>query len=184
MSKGDVMIRIVALLGILAMPSVAPVSAAQIAGNAASIAGSVADTTGFPLAGAVVVLRNEASSLERVERTDRDGAFAFSDIAAGRYAIVASAPGFDMVRRALDVSGRAPVSLVLPIAPYQDRAIVGIDSRQVLVLIDGQPVVGATRATLQAGADKLSAAGVKEIVAVPLFVSSHSSVIEGQSRSA
>ena len=36
----------------------------------------------------------------------------------------------------------------------------------------------ATRATLQAGAERLSAAGAKEIVAVPLFVSSHSSVIE------
>lgn len=36
----------------------------------------------------------------------------------------------------------------------------------------------ADRATLQAGIDKLTARGVKEIVAVPLFVSSHSSVIE------
>ena len=117
--------------------------------------------------------------------------------------IVASAPGFAVVRRALDVPGQAPVSLVLAIAPYQDRATVvsaagrdrlrenagspisvvggeairdagyesvsqalreiagmvtrrgsegapvigeqiqGIDSRQVLVLIDGQPIVGA-----------------------------------------
>ena len=67
----------VALLGILAMPFVVPVSAAQTTGDATSIAGAVADTTGLPLAGAVVVLRNDASSLERVERTDRDGAFAF-----------------------------------------------------------------------------------------------------------
>ncbi len=36
----------------------------------------------------------------------------------------------------------------------------------------------ADRATLQAGIDKLTARGVTEIVAVPLFVSSHSSVIE------
>ena len=32
----------------------------------------------------------------------------------------------------------------------------------------------ADRATMQAGIDKLTARGVKEIVAVPLFVSSHS----------
>lgn len=36
----------------------------------------------------------------------------------------------------------------------------------------------ADRTTLQAGVDKLTARGVQEIVAVPLFVSSHSSVIE------
>lgn len=36
----------------------------------------------------------------------------------------------------------------------------------------------ADRATLQAGIDKLAARGVTQIVAVPLFVSSHSSVIE------
>ncbi len=36
----------------------------------------------------------------------------------------------------------------------------------------------ADRATLQAGIDQLTARGVKEIIAVPLFVSSHSSVIE------
>ncbi len=36
----------------------------------------------------------------------------------------------------------------------------------------------ATRSTLQAGIDRLIARGVTEIVAVPLFVSSHSSVIE------
>lgn len=36
----------------------------------------------------------------------------------------------------------------------------------------------ADRATLQAGIDKLTARGVTRIVAVPLFVSSHSSVIE------
>ena len=36
----------------------------------------------------------------------------------------------------------------------------------------------ADRTTMQAGIDKLTARGVTEIVAVPLFVSSHSSVIE------
>jgi sirohydrochlorin ferrochelatase len=36
----------------------------------------------------------------------------------------------------------------------------------------------ADRATLQTGIDKLTARGVKQIVAVPLFISSHSSVIE------
>jgi sirohydrochlorin ferrochelatase len=36
----------------------------------------------------------------------------------------------------------------------------------------------ATRSTLQAGVDRLAARGVTEIIAVPLFVSSHSSVID------
>jgi hypothetical protein len=36
----------------------------------------------------------------------------------------------------------------------------------------------ADRSTLQAGVDKLVARGFKQIVAVPLFVSSHSGVIE------
>jgi len=37
----------------------------------------------------------------------------------------------------------------------------------------------ATKATMQEGIDRLTARGVTEIVAVPLFVSSHSSVIDG-----
>ncbi len=36
----------------------------------------------------------------------------------------------------------------------------------------------ATKSTMQAAIDRLKARGVTEIVAVPLFVSSHSSVID------
>jgi sirohydrochlorin ferrochelatase len=36
----------------------------------------------------------------------------------------------------------------------------------------------ATRATIQAAVDRLTARGVREIVAVPLFISSHSSVVD------
>jgi sirohydrochlorin cobaltochelatase len=53
---------------------------------------------------------------------------------------------------------------------------------QVNATIPAEAAFGmANRTTLQAGVDKLTARGVKQIVAVPLFVSSHSSVFDSLS---
>ena len=44
---------------------------------APALEGSVKDAEGLPVAGAIVVLRNEATGFERVERTTATGAFTF-----------------------------------------------------------------------------------------------------------
>ncbi|MBI3403581.1 MAG: TonB-dependent receptor [Acidobacteria bacterium] len=171
--------------------------------SASGVVGSVTDTTGLPIAGAVVILRNEATGLERTDRTTTTGAFSFRELAFGRYQIVASVAGFAASSTALTVPAVVPVEVVLKPAAYEELVTVvsagrrdrlrtsesapvtvlggeairdaghetvgdalrevagvvtrrgsegtgaageqiqGIDSRQVLVLIDGQPVVGA-----------------------------------------
>ena len=189
-----------------------------------TITGTVTDTTGLPVAGAVVVLQQTANGLERVARTDSSGGFAFPDISPATYELVASLAGFAPVRQVVRASTDATVSFILTPAPYQEAVTVvsdsrreqlretatlpvtviggealrdaqytsvseavrevagvvtrrgsegtdvggeqiqGIDSRQVLVLIDGQPIVGARG--IKSGAinlDRQSAFGLDRI---------------------
>ena len=88
-----------------------------------------------------------------------------------------------------------PVAPALPIAPPQQAARPGIlllahggapawndnvlaIAREVDATYPTEVAFGmATRANIQAAADRLAARGATEIVAVPLFVSSHSSVV-------
>jgi uncharacterized protein YacL len=61
---------------------------------APALAGSVKDAEGLPVVGAIVLLRNEATGVERVERTTGTGAFTFRAIGIGTYVVVASLSGF------------------------------------------------------------------------------------------
>lgn len=194
------------LMAVLAAPSSSAAGqpgATPTGRDGSALTGAVKDATGLPIAGAVVVVRSEASGLERVVRTDAGGVFAFRDLRDGAYQVVASQSGFAATALAVTVPAPEPLRLVLTLAPYEEAVTVvsaarqdrlrdataspvtvingdamrdagyetvaealrevagvvtrrgsegagaageqmqGIDSRQVLVLIDGQPVVGA-----------------------------------------
>lgn len=60
---------------------------------AGTVLGSVTDTTGHHLAGAVVVLSGPAGPIER--RSDEEGRFAIADLAAGNYSLVAQHSTFE-----------------------------------------------------------------------------------------
>lgn len=180
-----------------------PQAIAPIARPSSTLAGTVTDTTGLPAVGAAVVLRQPATGLERVVRTDKGGRFAFADVSPVTHEIVASLSGFAPVRQMIDAPRETWLSLVLTPAPYEEAVTVvsdarreqlresatlpvtvlggdamrdahyasvgdalrevagvvtrrgsegtdvggeqiqGVDSRQVLVLLDGQPIVGA-----------------------------------------
>lgn len=194
---------ILARAGQAATPSAAQRTQPRPANASSDVVGNVADTTGLPLAGAVVVLRNEATGLERTDRTNASGAFAFHEVSSGRYQIVASVSSFTPSTSRFSVPATEPLRMVLKPGPYEETVTVvsagrqdrlrasesmpvtvlsgeairdaghetvgealrevagivtrrgsegtgaageqiqGIDSRQVLVLIDGQPMVGA-----------------------------------------
>lgn len=166
--------------------------------------GTVRDSSGAVIPHPTIVLRQDPSGLARVMTGSPDGTFSLRELPAGGYVITASAPGFAVVARAVDIPRAEPVDLTLTPAPIVEQVTVvsasrqaelrdtlntrvdvitrsrieetgaqetvaeilrelpgvvtrrgsetagaageqiqGIDSRQVLVLLDGQPVVGA-----------------------------------------
>lgn len=165
-----------------------------------SIAGSVQDAAGSPVAGASVTLRNRTTGLDRIVSTDSTGKFEFRNLGSGPFELIVSATGFARIVQPADnsativtlqpetvreevtvVSGsrqeelRETLSTKVDVltatdlkntgyetvgealrevpgvitrrgsetSPVTGEQIQGIDSRQVLVLLDGQPVIGA-----------------------------------------
>jgi len=168
-----------------------------------AVEGTVRDMSDLPVAGALVVLRETTSGIERTSQADASGHFRFGSIGDGSYELVVSVTGFAGLRRQIEVPTVGPLALVLRPATYQETVTVvsdarrvqlrdgttvpvsvvdgqamrdagdttvgealralagvvtrrgsegaavagqqiqGVDSRQVLVLVDGQPIVGA-----------------------------------------
>lgn len=168
-----------------------------------AITGSLADSTGLPIPGAAVVLRNRQSGSERLVHADAQGHFMFDDVAPATYDVIGTLAGFAPAIRTINGPAEESVALVLEPSPYQEAVTVvsearaerlrdtatvpvttiggaamrdagyasvaealheiagtitrrgsegtdvsgeqlqGIDSRQVIVLLDGQPIVGA-----------------------------------------
>ena len=170
----------------------------------ATIVGIVRDPSGAAIPRATIVLRQESAGLELVSDGGADGSFVLTRLAAGRYMLTVSAPGFSAVTQTLATPASEPVVVTLSPAPIIEHVTVvsasrqqelrqslntrvdvvtrsrieetgghetvgellrelpgvitrrgsetagaageqiqGIDSRQVLVLLDGQPMVGA-----------------------------------------
>src|SRR5262249_21351294 len=59
-----------------------------------SITGTVADQSGSVFPGATVKLTNQSTGAARETTTNSQGVYSFQSLPAGRYTIVASAPGF------------------------------------------------------------------------------------------
>jgi outer membrane receptor for ferrienterochelin and colicins len=168
-----------------------------------SLSGVVRDGSGAVVPGATVIVRQPASSFERLVDTGRDGRFVLAPIDAGEYRVEVIAPGFAVAsadarvpsaspltvdlapapvvaavqivsasrqqelreslntnvnvlsRRQIEESGAQTVAEMLREVPgvmsrrgsetagAAGEQIQGIDSRQVLVLLDGQPLPGA-----------------------------------------
>lgn len=111
--------------------------AALLLANGDTLAGSVRDRDGRPVAGAVVAL----PEVHRATLSDADGRFRLAGIAPGRYTLTVRAPGFAALAQEVSVAGATALDLVL--------------ERTALVM---EPVtVTATRAPLQAGGSPLPA---------------------------
>ena len=173
-------------------------------GTDATIRGIVRDPSGAAIPQATVVVREQPAGLELVSDARTDGTFALSRLAAGRYLLTVTAPGFSPVTESVVAPASEPILVTLAPAPIVEQVTVvsasrqqelreslntrvdvvtrsrieetgghetvgevlrelpgvltrrgsetagaageqiqGIDSRQVLVLLDGQPIVGA-----------------------------------------
>jgi len=91
-------------------------------GPAATLAGRVLASAGTPVEGAVVVIRS--GSTVRGATAGADGAFSVPDLAPGRYALDAGAPGFAPTSLpSVEVPAAAPLDVVLG-AGYAARVTV------------------------------------------------------------
>src|SRR5262245_54543947 len=71
-----------------------PLAASGLAQSTATIRGTVADAAGGVLVGAKVVVRNQATGLERTVQTDVSGIYQVAALPVGVYQIEAQASGF------------------------------------------------------------------------------------------
>jgi outer membrane receptor for ferrienterochelin and colicins len=192
------------IAGLLLIPFLSLSGQAQGARNDDSLPGVVHDQSGAVIPRATVVVRQLPAGLERVVSGSPQGTFSLPPLAAGRYAVTISAPGFAEATRLIEMPGASPIAVTLSPAPILEQVTVisasrqeelrdtlntrvdvitrsridesgghetvgeilrevpgvvtrrgsetagaageqiqGIDSRQVLVLLDGQPIVGA-----------------------------------------
>jgi len=186
--------------GTTSAPSIAPPER----GTEATVPGIVRDPSGAAIPRATIVVRQESAGLDLVSDGRTDGTFVLAGLAAGRYVLTVTAPGFSPVTQTVVAPVAERVVVTLSPAPIVEHVTVvsasrqqelreslntrvdvvtrhrieetgghetvgevlrelpgvitrrgsetagaageqiqGIDSRQVLVLLDGQPMVGA-----------------------------------------
>lgn len=102
------------LLPVVALVLASSRSFAQI--DQGSITGTVQDTTGAVVPGAIVTLTNVDNALQLSRTTDASGVYIFTPIKIGNYSLTVAAPGFESVKHEnirVDVSQRVGVNLTL-----------------------------------------------------------------------
>jgi len=84
-------ISFAALVSLLAIPMCAPIDAQTTAG---SIVGSIADSSGAPLASAPVTVTNLGTGATFKTNSDSSGNYVATPLAVGQYSVTVAAPGF------------------------------------------------------------------------------------------
>ncbi len=124
--------------------AVAPVSAQNANGI---IKGTVADASGKVLAGASVTLLDVDGNAIKRGLTDPQGAYSFTDIAAGHYNLAVSATGFSTTERMVTVAGNEQnIEFKLEVASVAEEVVVESEDNSSLA-VQSAPV----KALLDAG---------------------------------
>jgi len=85
-----------------------------LSATAAGLGGRVLDPDRRPVADAVVIVSGPTASPQRA-RTDADGRFMITGLQAGRYTVIASAPGLASDPIAIEVTESAPAAADIPL---------------------------------------------------------------------
>ena len=110
---------------------------AQVASNAADLAGVVTDPSGSRIPGATVTVRSLATNQTRIVTTDADGAYNVLALPPGKYEVTVEAAGFDTLRNPeleLQIGSRSTYNIELRVRTGQETVVVTADS----VLIETQ----------------------------------------------
>lgn len=105
------------------------VAAGLAVGQTATVKGTVQDSANLPIAGAVVVLRNRSTGLERLTNTDVEGKFSFGNLNAAGYEIIATATGFGRRSQAVEING-SEILVMLEPEQFHETVTVISGSRQ------------------------------------------------------
>jgi iron complex outermembrane receptor protein/vitamin B12 transporter len=120
------------------------------AAQQAVVTGVVTDPVGARVAAAIVTLAGEQAQ-GRETRTNAEGVYTFDDVAPGRYQVVATAPGFDVVTSDSFYAGggRRPfVELTLHVGPLRQAVVVTAAASAVPQSQTGAPITVIDSATL------------------------------------
>jgi outer membrane receptor for ferrienterochelin and colicins len=99
----------------------------SVSAQTKEINGTVKDQTGASIAGASVVLRNNATGLERTVTTNSDGEFSFNNLGAGNFELIVTADGF---QREIVKADSSNIQIQLQIATVTAETTVFSGSRQ------------------------------------------------------
>ncbi len=93
----------------------------------ATVSGEVTDASGAVIANAQASLTNQATLEKLATTTNRDGVYTLSGVAAGRYNLTISAPGFKTEQRtniAVNVAGRIALDVQLSVGSAGEQVTV------------------------------------------------------------
>ena len=89
-----------------------------------SVSGTVSDLQGLPLPGGTVLLRSETGQFVASAVTNREGRFAFPDIAEGTYVVEATLLGFATSETSVVTGSGAPVAVTLEVGAFAQEVTV------------------------------------------------------------
>ncbi len=110
------------LLGLLAC-----CSAGAQSGNPAQLSGTVVDTSGAAITGATLEVRSENGALRGTARSERNGSFIISGLAAGDYRLVVFNPDFETKEMPVTIGitgAPAPLRISLTVNPVSTTVTV------------------------------------------------------------
>src|SRR4051794_2055974 len=77
---------------------------AQTAANSGEVVGTIVDSSGAALAGAVVTVRSRETNLERRATTDNAGRYAVPALPLGTYGVDVTAPGLEPAEQTVRIT--------------------------------------------------------------------------------
>lgn len=124
-------LRLVIIL--LAVLAFAPAAFAQF--DTATVLGTVTDSNGAAVPGATVTLRNIATGVTAIARSDENGNYQFFNVKIGTYQVVAEASGFAKAAAEsiqVTVNARQRVDLALKAGALTETVTISADAVQLL----------------------------------------------------
>ncbi len=115
--------------------------------TAAPLAGTVLDQAGKTVQGATVTIKNDSGAVAQTLTTDAEGHFSAPDLAAGKYALETTAPGFALNSR-LGVAVPSPESADLSITLNVDSISQSVTVQErILLAVESAPMGNSLDAT-------------------------------------
>ncbi|MEP7351842.1 MAG: carboxypeptidase regulatory-like domain-containing protein [Acidobacteriota bacterium] len=110
------------------------ISASLYAATTGSITGTVTDSTGAVISGAMLTVTNTAQGIQTKTTTDPKGVYVFPSLAVGQYALKIEAPEFKSQNRValtIDIDSALQIDAMLELAVQKDEVTVTADDIQI-----------------------------------------------------